>query len=313
MLYQKEEEGIRLLEHVEAWDRERPAAGYLTLEEFAASAAGFGFPEEAAAACRGQHNLVHSGLVVYDDFSYSILPLFNIRHLHTKPEHVALFFRKNLLLLVELETQGSAARQIFEQVLHHVERNFSIDRMTGGLLMHWMQGSSEMLGRCEEQILELERGVLDDRPDADVNRKMFRLKRGLTLRRSYYEKLIEFGESLAEDENDLFDKAETFRYLQIAVDKAQHLSDNARMLCENLVHLREAYQSALDYNLNRIMKLFTAVTTIFLPLTLIAGWYGMNFDHMPELSWKYGYLGIILISAAVVLICLWIFRKKKFF
>ena len=49
-----------------------------------------------------------------------------------------------------------------------------------------------------------------------------------------------------------------------------------------------------------------------LPLTLVAGWYGMNFSNMPELSWKYGYPAVIVISLVIVMICLWTMKKKKF-
>ena len=60
------------------------------------------------------------------------------------------------------------------------------------------------------------------------------------------------------------------------------------------------------------MKILTIVTTIFLPLSPVAGWYGMNFINMPELTWKYGYPAVIGISVLVVLICLWIMKKKSF-
>jgi magnesium transporter len=60
------------------------------------------------------------------------------------------------------------------------------------------------------------------------------------------------------------------------------------------------------------MKLFTVVTTIFLPLTLIVGWYGMNFTTMPELGWSFGYVYVILLSIIVAIICYIFFKKKKF-
>ena len=60
------------------------------------------------------------------------------------------------------------------------------------------------------------------------------------------------------------------------------------------------------------MKILTIVTTIFLLLSLVAGWYGMNFVNMPELTWTYGYPAVIAVSVLVVLICLWIMKKKTF-
>ena len=60
------------------------------------------------------------------------------------------------------------------------------------------------------------------------------------------------------------------------------------------------------------MKILTIVTTVFLPLSLVVGWYGMNFINMPELTWKYGYPAIIVISVLIVALCLWIMKKKKF-
>ena len=65
--------------------------------------------------------------------------------------------------------------------------------------------------------------------------------------------------------------------------------------------LREAYQSQLSIRQNDLMKVFTVVTAIFLPLTLIVGWYGMNFANMPELHWRYGYPCVFIVSIGIVL------------
>ncbi|MNJ50934.1 Magnesium transport protein CorA [compost metagenome] len=75
-------------------------------------------------------------------------------------------------------------------------------------------------------------------------------------------------------------------------------------------NLREAYQSAIANRANEIMRVFTAITTIFIPLTLITGIYGMNFDNMPELHSEYGYfiiLGIMLVLGAGMY---YLFRKR---
>ena len=77
--------------------------------------------------------------------------------------------------------------------------------------------------------------------------------------------------------------------------------------------MQDAYSSFLDMKLNHTMKIFTVVTTIFFPLTIIVGWYGMNFQSMPEFAWKYGYLYVILLSAAVITVLMLIAKKRKWF
>ena len=82
-------------------------------------------------------------------------------------------------------------------------------------------------------------------------------------------------------------------------------------LRESVAQLREAYQSQLSIQQNDLMKIFTVVTAVFLPLTLLAGWYGMNFANMPQLQWKYGYPAVILVSVGIVAALVIYFKKKK--
>ena len=81
------------------------------------------------------------------------------------------------------------------------------------------------------------------------------------------------------------------------------------MLRDYCVQIREVYQSLIDERQNEIMKLLTIVTTIVLPLSLVAGWYGMNFDNMPELT--HGYPFVIGLSLVVVAVIIIIFKKRK--
>lgn len=75
-------------------------------------------------------------------------------------------------------------------------------------------------------------------------------------------------------------------------------------------NLREAYQSSIANRANEIMRVFTAITTVFMPLTVITGIYGMNFDNMPELHWRYGYYAVIGLMITLGLTMFFIFRKK---
>jgi magnesium transporter len=75
--------------------------------------------------------------------------------------------------------------------------------------------------------------------------------------------------------------------------------------------LCDLYQSQIDLKQNRIMTVLTVVTAIFMPLTLIVGWYGMNFVYMPELRSPYGYPAVIVGSVLIVVVCLLFFKRKK--
>ena len=89
------------------------------------------------------------------------------------------------------------------------------------------------------------------------------------------------------------------------------LQDMVNSQRDYTAQLRDLLQAQLEVKQNTIMTVLTVITTIFLPLTLIAGWYGMNFIYMPELSWAYGYPVIIIVSVLIVVGCLYLFKKKK--
>ena len=84
--------------------------------------------------------------------------------------------------------------------------------------------------------------------------------------------------------------------------------DNYRELSSEL---KESYLSNITLRMNQVMKLLTIITTIFIPLTFIAGIYGMNFEYMPELAWKNGYFFILGFMFMVMAVMLIYFRRKK--
>jgi magnesium transporter len=73
----------------------------------------------------------------------------------------------------------------------------------------------------------------------------------------------------------------------------------------------DVYLSSISNRMNEVMKVLTIIATIFIPLTYIVGIYGMNFKHMPELEWSYGYPLLWLIMLGVALTMLVLFRRKK--
>ena len=82
------------------------------------------------------------------------------------------------------------------------------------------------------------------------------------------------GQELINNENDLFPEDDLW-YFKILKEKAEGLAQNVNLLSDSMFQLREAYQSMLDIKLNSIMKVLTLITCIFLPPTLITGWFGM--------------------------------------
>ena len=115
--------------------------------------------------------------------------------------------------------------------------------------------------------------------------------------------------SLQENAADLFDDFSARRFAAF-LRKVDALREETRMLREYASQISSEYQAQVDIQQNRVMKLLTIVTTIFLPLSLIVGWYGMNFQGMPELSWAYGYPAVIAVSVLIA-VCLVIYFKKK--
>jgi magnesium transporter len=73
----------------------------------------------------------------------------------------------------------------------------------------------------------------------------------------------------------------------------------------------DIYLSSISHRMNQVMKVLTIIATIFIPLTFIAGVYGMNFKYMPELEWKSGYFLIMGLMAAIGILMLFYFKKKK--
>ncbi|NCB05572.1 MAG: magnesium transporter, partial [Clostridia bacterium] len=168
---------------------------------------------------------------------------------------------------------------------------------------------SALLERIERQIAELDRKVQDNETEG-TNEALSRIRHELLVLRNYYEHLTNMGEDLMENENGLFEEA-ALRYFAMFTDRATRLSNNVQMLRDFAAQVREAYQMQMDFNINNTMKVFTVVTAVFLPLSLVTGWYGMNFVNMPELQWQYGYPAVIALSVAVVGACLLWFKKKK--
>lgn len=174
-----------------------------------------------------------------------------------------------------------------------------------------IEGDAVFITELENELEKLEDTVLEKGANDDFNHVISSYRRKIMVFSHYYLQLSDMGSVLEEDDNHFFTDKEQ-RSFELFVDRVNRLREETQMLRDYSIQIREVYQSLIDERQNEIMKVLTIVTTIFLPLSLIAGWYGMNFSNMPELGWRYGYLTIILVSLFIVILCIWLFRRKKF-
>ena len=166
------------------------------------------------------------------------------------------------------------------------------------------------LEELEDRLSQLEDGVLAGDMEG-FNAALSPLRKQALGWLRYYNQLDGVACELESNEIGLF-SAEEQQMFHMLEKRLARLRDEAQLLREYCLQVRELFQAELDIRQNRIMKILTIVTTVFLPLSLVAGWYGMNFVGMPELSWAYGYPAVIVGSVAIVLLTLWIMKKKKF-
>lgn len=166
------------------------------------------------------------------------------------------------------------------------------------------------LEQIEEEIATLEDMLAMDASTDYIDKISILRKRLLKLKR-YYESLFDAFVDMEENENGLLSK-EQLRHLHIVTNRADRLQHSVLNLRDYVTQVRESYQAQLDISLNQTMRLFTVISAIFMPLTLIAGWYGMNLA-MPEFNSPYSYPIVIVVSIAIAVGCLVYFKRKKWF
>lgn len=297
---------------LEQLDSHDICVGYLTLEELRKSYKQLGLSEVAVRDCTTDFTHFRTSIDVYDEFSFGMINIVDILNLSSKQTRIGFFIKKNLFILVKIIDRNDSIRQIFMDAIRRFRQNATMEKVIYGVLERLLSNGNRGLVMTERQIIAMEREVVDGKSDENLNKEIFELRNRLSTLKNYYDQLIDIGETLQENENDLFEE-EDLRYFKIFTDKSERLSNNTQLLGDNLIHLREALDATLNYNLNNTMKLFTMVTIIFQPLTLIVGWYGMNFKYMPELGWKFGYVYVILMSLLVVGGILYYFKKKNYY
>lgn len=185
----------------------------------------------------------------------------------------------------------------------------SLERFLYDFLEQIVYGDLALLEKYERELDSIEDEILSGNEEADLGR-VNDIRNDLRDLKTHYDQLMDLAQELEENENNFF-KAENVRYFHLFSNRVSRLYDVVTALRDYAVQLRDLYQAQLDVKQNRIMTVLTVVTTIFMPLTLIAGWYGMNFKYMPELETNFGYPIVIAVSLIIVVVSLIYFKKKR--
>ena len=225
--------------------------------------------------------------------------------------HVSFSFALNKDKVVFIDNT-TKVQSIFDSIPDsHIFENNSSGNFFSYYLKHLIRDDISNIIQLESSLETLEDMILEKGYEGNYNHQISKIRRKVVLLSHYYLQIIEISNILSENYLNVF-TAEDLNRISSVSDKASKLHSQALMLRDYSIQVREVYQSVVNERQKEIMKILTIVTTIVLPLSLIAGWYGMNFVHMPELRWRYGYPAVILLSIAIVVVGIYYFKKKKF-
>lgn len=187
----------------------------------------------------------------------------------------------------------------------------SLERFIFDFMEQVVSVDLKMLEKYEDRLEKLEDDILADKYD-DVIETLNDVRGDLLELRTHYEQLIDLGQELEENENNFF-APENLRYFKLITRRIERYKDQVLALREYSMQIRDLYQTQIDVRQNKTMTVLTVITTIFFPLSIITGWYGMNFSYMPELDYRWSYPILGGVCLLIVLISTIIYKKKKWF
>ena len=204
---------------------------------------------------------------------------------------------------------------VAQQIIHEIKRTKkwrlpSLERFIYDFLEMIINLDRDRLESYDSELGKIENLIEREDAELDSVERANEIRGDLRILRVHYEQLLDFTQELEENENNFF-KPDNLRYFRLFSNRIERFRDTAKAVEDHAVQIRDIYKAHTDIKQNRIMTVLTVVTTIFMPLTLIVGWYGMNFRYMPELDSVWGYPVIIAVSLLVLIGSLLYFKKKK--
>ena len=225
-------------------------------------------------------------------------------------EQISLILGRNLVISF-LESDSGVFNVVKDRILNNRGRirRLGADYLAYTLMDAVVDNYFAIFEKLGERIEILQETIIS-RPIPASLQTLHALKRELLFLRKSVWPLREVVSGLQRGDSTLIHK-DTWFYLRDVYDHTIHVIDTIETYRDMLASMMDIYLSSLSIRLNEVMKVLTIIATIFMPLTFIVGLYGMNFQHMPELSWRWGYPLVLLVMAGVTAGMLVFFRRKK--
>lgn len=227
-------------------------------------------------------------------------------------EQISLFLGPNIL--ISFEEKGN---DIFTPIIERLRlgkgkgRLRQEDYLCYLLIDHIVDNYYVLLDHTEEQMEDLEK-LLIENPTNELSHSFLRLKKNLMLMRKTVNPLKDELRYLTREESGVI-SVYTRQYLDDIHDHLAFLTQSIDSFRDMIASMMDLLMANNANRMNSIMKTLTLVSTIFIPMTLFSSIYGMNFEFMPELHWRYGYPVFLAALAGMGLVMYWYMKKKKWF
>ncbi|MDG1729784.1 MAG: magnesium/cobalt transporter CorA [Algibacter sp.] len=248
----------------------------------------------------------------YDDYLFvSLKMLYYDNEQNIISEQVSFVLGKNYVLSFQ-ESEGDVFDQVRDRIrnakgrVRTMQSDYLLYVLIDAIVDHYFN----VIETLSDKIEYFETTIFSGEADDDISQKIQNLKREiLRVRRNIFP-LREVISRIEKNENKLIHK-KTITYYRDIYDHLIQVSENIDIYREMIWSLMDMYMTSISNKMNEVMKVLTIMASIFIPLTFIAGIYGMNFEYIPELKYKYAYF--ILWGVMIVLFVgmLYYFRKKK--
>jgi len=227
-----------------------------------------------------------------------------------KIEQVSLILGQNFVISFQ-EQKGDVFDPIRERIRNNKGRisKMGADYLAYALIDSIVDNYFVVLERIGENIEEIEEMLVIE-PRSETLQTIQRMRREIIFIRKSIWPLREVIGDLEKGISKLIQKS-TQLYLRDVYDHTIQVMDTIETSHDMLSGLLDIYLSSVNNRMNEVMKMLTIIATIFIPLTFIAGVYGMNFQNMPELSWRWGYFAVLIVMAVIGISMLTYFKRKK--